>query len=86
MITTSRYASEKTRIFAKKLAEKRKTRYYGRRKKTIDYIVEIARKKGDNKIIIIIEKKDKPKFIRTIRIKCNGTWAWLPKEIEIDES
>ena len=86
MITTGRYASKETRVFAKSLAKTINTYYASRGKKTIDILAKQARKNGETRICIIFEKNKKPCRLNFIEIKENSSWFWLQEEIEINET
>lgn len=76
MFTTSRYSSTKTRELAKKLASESKEIYVARGKKTIDQLVQLARKKGDEKITVLEEQENKPTTSAVILIDELGRWKW----------
>jgi rRNA maturation protein Rpf1 len=76
MYTTSRYSSKKTRDFAKKLAAGESVAYVARGKKTIDELVILARKNGEERIGIIEEKEDAPHKLVTITVMETGRWEW----------
>lgn len=73
MFTTSRYSSTKTRELAKKLAIENKEIYVARGKKTIDQLVQLARKKGEEKITVLEDNSPK---IAIITIDELGRWRW----------
>ena len=72
MITTSRYASKKTREFARKAG----TFYVSRGKKTIDDIAEYARRKGESEVVIVEEKNGVPEYLSVIEVSETGKWRW----------
>ena len=74
MFTTSRYASEKARKLARKLAEENKEPYVSRGKHTIQQLAEIARKKGEERICVVEDKE--PFVIATIKVSETGEWEW----------
>ena len=76
MFTTSRYASEDTRELALVLAEKSDDLFISRGKRTIANLVEIARKRGENRISILEEHKGKPFRISFIEVSELGNWKW----------
>ncbi|MBU0527033.1 MAG: hypothetical protein ABH983_06245 [Candidatus Micrarchaeota archaeon] len=76
MFTTSRYASEKSRKLAHRLAKEKKELFICRGKHTIAALVEIARKKGEKKISIVEEEKGTPKKIAVISVSELGNWEW----------
>ncbi|HLD60167.1 MAG TPA: hypothetical protein VI912_04175 [Candidatus Bilamarchaeaceae archaeon] len=84
MLTTSRYPSSKTKIFAKNLAGTIGTLYSARGKKSVESIIQLARKKGEERICIVVENNKKPQKIMFIKVNEDATWAWLPGEIEIN--
>jgi rRNA maturation protein Rpf1 len=76
MLTTSRYCSRETRDFAKKLAAEESAPYVARGKKTIEDLASLARKAGEDKILIIEEREDRPHNIAEIRVHETGGWVW----------
>ena len=81
MITTGRYASKKTREFAKAGAF-----YVSRGKKTIDDIAEYARRKGESEVIIVEEKDGVPEYLSMIEVPETGKWKWMErKKVKKDE-
>lgn len=76
MYTTSRYASGETRVFARKLAARQKERYVARGKRTIAGLAAMARKGGDERIVIIEERGGKPALLSTIKVDELGRWSW----------
>ena len=72
MYTTSRYSSVKTRELAKALAKENNEIYVARGKKTIEQLVEFARKKGEERIIVV-DDNEKP---ATIEVDELGRWKW----------
>jgi rRNA maturation protein Rpf1 len=79
MITTSRYASENTRKLAKKLAGRLGTFYTSRGKKTIDSLVDYARKKGEEEIAVV-----EGNTVSVIEVSETGKWKWAEK-LAVDE-
>ncbi|MGV8084905.1 MAG: hypothetical protein ACP5N9_01490 [Candidatus Bilamarchaeum sp.] len=77
MITTSRYASKETKDEAKKIAQKRAEKYIARGKKTIEKIVESARRSGEHKVLILEEKNNKPLKLSILQIDELGRWKWI---------
>ncbi|MFH2105945.1 MAG: hypothetical protein ABII22_01685 [Candidatus Micrarchaeota archaeon] len=86
MFTTSRYASKETRKFAKELAKSSDSAYASRGKKRIKSLVEFARKRGEHRICVVLERNKKPIKISFIEVKPDGKWVWLPEEIEVNEA
>jgi rRNA maturation protein Rpf1 len=76
MFTTSRYSSEGTRKVAGRIAKENGEPYVARGKKTIDSLVEEARRCGESTLNIIEERKGEAAIISTIRIDEMGKWAW----------
>lgn len=76
MYTTSRYSSTKTRELAKKLASENNEIYVARGKKTIDQMVQLARKKGEEKITVLEEQDNKSTTSAVIVIDELGRWKW----------
>ncbi len=79
MITTSRYSSEKTRRLAKSIAARLETFYVSRGKKSIDDIVDYARRKGESEIIVVEEEKGVPAFVAVIEVSETGAWKWVKR-------
>ena len=88
LVTTSRYSSSNTRAFAKKIAIAFKSRYIARGKKSIDSLVSFARRNGDSRICIFVEKDSLPAHLEFISVKPNETWVWEKEKVMInyDES
>jgi rRNA maturation protein Rpf1 len=80
MLTTSRYASEETRKLARRLAEEKDELFVSRGKRTVDEIVGIARKQGEEFISIIEEIDGKPARISRISVSETGGWSWSGEE------
>ena len=76
MYTTSRYASADTRGFARRLATRNREPYVARGKKTVQQLVDYAWKKGNNKLLVIEEKKDEAAIASAIAIDQWGKWCW----------
>jgi len=76
VFTTSRYSSEKTRREASLIAKGSGEPYVARGKKTIDTLVEEARRRGESVLNIIEERKGKASVISMIKIDEMGRWAW----------
>ncbi|MFH1520557.1 MAG: hypothetical protein ABID61_02850 [Candidatus Micrarchaeota archaeon] len=75
MYTTSRYSSIKTRELAKKLANENNEIYVARGKKTIDQLVQLARKKGEERITVLDENN--PTTFAIIEVDELGNWKWV---------
>lgn len=80
MFTTSRYASADTKKLARRLAEENGGLFLSRGKKTIEKLVEFARKKGEDLITIIEEEGGKPAKISRISVSETGKWNWSGEE------
>ncbi|MDO8554043.1 MAG: hypothetical protein Q7S22_04510 [Candidatus Micrarchaeota archaeon] len=80
LVTTSRYSSQATRNFAKNFAKIISCKYVARGKKAIDSLVLLARKNGDDKICVAIEKSSLLDHLEFLTIKPNLKWSW-----EIDQ-
>ena len=76
IVTTSRYASKKTRSAAIEFAKKQKSFYVARGKKTIAQLVEFAWRKGEEKIAIVRERKGTSAVVDEIEIDQWGKWKW----------
>lgn len=83
MITTCRYASLETRKFAKYISKVFHFFYIARGRKTIDSIIELSRKKGVERILVLKEKNKKPISMDIIEIKENLEWNWF-SSIEVN--
>jgi rRNA maturation protein Rpf1 len=81
MITTSRYVSKKTREFAKSLAREGNERYVARGKKTIDSLVDDARKKGEESIGVIEERGGEATLLARIKVDERGRWSWAGERL-----
>lgn len=77
MITTSRYASKKTRELAKWLSRTFNQGYFARGKKAISKFVELSRKAGDDRVFIVKEKDSDPVLIDIIEVHEDFSWEWL---------
>lgn len=80
MFTTSRYASVETRNLARKLAEENDELFLVRGKRTIEELVEFARKKGEERISVVEEKGGKPAKVCRISVSESGKWNWSDEE------
>ena len=76
MITTSRYASSGTRAMARLMASGSGDVFTARGKRTVEQLVSLARKKGDERITIIEERDGKPSVAADITIDEMGRWRW----------
>ncbi len=83
LITTSRYSSQATRNFAKNLAKILSCKYVARGKKPIDSLVLFARKNGDDRICVAIEKSSLPDHLEFLIIKPNLKWSWEKEQVLI---
>jgi rRNA maturation protein Rpf1 len=81
MITTSRYASEKTRRLALGMARRLGQAYVARGKKTVDALADLARKAGDAGISIIEERGGAPERIAIIIVDELGRWRWAEERL-----
>jgi rRNA maturation protein Rpf1 len=80
MFTTSRYASVETRKLARKLAGEKEEIFLARGKKTVEELVDFARKKGEAVISIVEENGGKPAKVCRIIVSETGRWAWSAEE------
>ncbi len=78
MITTGRYASEKTRKLAERLAGRLGTFYISRGKKTIDSLAEYARRKGEEEVAVVEEDS-----VAVIEVSETG-WRWA-RRVSLDD-
>ncbi len=83
MFTTSRYASLKLRSLALLFSGLFSSNYVSRGKKTIDSMVESARRAGDERLFVLNEK-DESQFIGAISINELGEWNWIADKIEVE--
>lgn len=74
MFTTSRYASEETRLLARKMAGEKGEMFFARGKKTIAQLVAMARRLGEKEITIVEDSK--PPSLAVIAVSETGAWAW----------
>lgn len=86
MITTSRYASLLSRNFAKHIAFLLDKRYIARGKKTIDTLVSLSRKIGEDRIIVVKETEGVPTYFEFITLDETRKWSWLQERVEINDS
>lgn len=77
MITTSRYASKETKTEAKKLSKINSQKYVARGKKTVEELVDLARRIGEESIQILEEHEKQPKKISIIKVDELGRWKWI---------
>ena len=77
MITTSRYASKETKTEAKKLSKINSQKYVARGKITVEELVELARRTGEESIQILEEQEKQPKKISIIKVDELGRWKWI---------
>ena len=64
------------------MAEIFSSNYIARGKKSINGLVTIARKNGDQRLVIINEEK-KSNNLHIIEINELGEWRWIEEKIEI---
>lgn len=76
MLTTSRYPSPSTRHCAQQLAHLFGCYYIPRSKKTIEQLATMARKKGNERILIVEESQQKNK-LAILAIDEIGQWKWI---------
>ena len=76
MYTTSRYASADTRGFARRLATRNREPYVARGKKTIAQLAAMARKIGEECVIVVEERGGKPAILSAIKVDELGKWKW----------
>jgi rRNA maturation protein Rpf1 len=76
MITTSRYASEDTRRMARKMAAGSGEPFVARGKRTVEQLVSLARRKGEDRITLIEEHEGRPAVTSVIAIDEMGRWRW----------
>ncbi len=76
MITTSRYASSETRGMARRMAADSGDVSVARGKRTVEQLVSLARRKGEDRITIIEERDGKPSIAADIAIDEMGRWRW----------
>ncbi len=93
LVSTARYAGEKSRDFAQAFASASGSVYSARGKKTVEKLVSMARKKGENTIALISEKLQKreeknrriPIFeISFISVSASG-WEWKNEILNVKE-
>ena len=81
MITTSRYASLKTRTLAKSMADENGEIYVARGKKTIDALAAYARRVGEGRITLIEEKGGIAHTLALIDVDARGGWSWTEERL-----
>lgn len=84
MWTTSRYASEETRKFARRLASSSGSVFCARGKKTVAQLAGLARRSGEEMIFILEERAGKPFRAASARVLETGGWEWA-QIIGLDE-
>jgi len=77
MFTTSRYAGPGTRRRARELAEEAGEPFVARGKRTVEQLVALARKTGEERISILEERGKKPGTVAVIRVSETGKWEWV---------
>ncbi|MCD6522311.1 MAG: hypothetical protein J7K68_01060 [Candidatus Diapherotrites archaeon] len=81
LITTSRNPSRRTRTLTKDLCIRiPNSKQENRGKKSIDDLVDIARKHGLERIVIVTERKGNPGKITAIKVT-EWDWEWHPNVI-----
>ncbi|MDD5171869.1 MAG: hypothetical protein PHF60_02420 [Candidatus ainarchaeum sp.] len=80
MITTSRYASAETRGMARGMASDSGEPFVARGKRTVEQLVSLARRKGEDRITIIEEHEGKPAVIAVIAVDEMGGWRWAEEK------
>lgn len=85
LISTSRYASISTRLFAKFFAKVLNSKYLPRSKKQIQDLASYSVSIGEKFILLIKEKSQKPSSIEFISVDAFGNWSWLNGNIIISE-
>lgn len=81
MITTSRYASAKTRSLARRMAREKGQRYLARGKRSIDSLVSYARRMGEETVSVVEEKDGEPASIAVIEVDEKGRWRWAGESL-----
>ena len=88
LITTSRYCPKETRELSKAFAIVFSGAYVARGKKTIDELVEFARKKGHSRICVlmsgnfgVIPNKSETISMEFISVNELGRWSWIDSVI-----
>ncbi len=80
MFTTSRYAGEETKKLARRLAKDNDELFLARGKRTIEELVSLARKKGEDKISVVEEEAGRPAKVCRIKVSETGKWRWSGEE------
>ena len=82
MFTTSRYASENSKLLAQILSKNFNSFYVSRGKKSISQLSFLARNVGETRIVLIKENKDHmPVFLEIISIDELGKWEYIEEKI-----
>jgi rRNA maturation protein Rpf1 len=76
LISTSRYASLETRELARALAKERDEPFVSRGKRTMDSLAALARRRGQERILIVEERGQRPSALVTIEVDERGLWRW----------
>jgi rRNA maturation protein Rpf1 len=85
LITTSRYASEETREYARRLAKESEERFVSRGKHTIDGLAGLARREGEERILIVEERDKRPSVLVTVLVDERGGWRWAEEKPIADD-
>lgn len=80
MFTTSRYAGEETKRLARRLAKENEELFLARGKRTIEEVVSLARKRGEELISVVEEEKGRPARVCRIKVSETGKWNWWAEE------
>jgi rRNA maturation protein Rpf1 len=78
MFTTSRYASVETKKLARTLAKENDELFLSRGKRTIEELVEFARKRGEAQISVV--EDGNPAKVCRITVSETGKWKWSGEE------
>lgn len=78
-VSTARYAGEKSRDFAQAFASASGSVYSARGKKTVEKLVSMARKKGENTIALVLGKE-----IAFISVSASD-WKWKNEILKVKE-
>jgi len=69
-----------TRKLCKVLAQNSGSAFVARGKKTVAQLVAFARRKGEQRIMVVEEKSGKPCRIAVIEVLETGAWKWGNEE------
>ncbi len=76
MYTTSRYAKAETRKLAREMARRDDQQYISRGKKSLWDIADLARRIGDEEVLVLRQERGKLASISRMKILNGGGFIW----------